>query len=109
MHFRRRSCRLPLDTPSTQVCAATFEPRYQAGAPLYEGANFLEAADFAFEFVEGHAPAGLEIQRIDGGARETVWMYSERRAAAVAESRKSLTETFGFDPTSWNAGRHFNP
>jgi hypothetical protein len=92
-----------------QVCAATFEPRYQAGAPLYESANFLEAADFAFEFVEDHAPAGLEIQRIAGGARETVWMYSERRAAAVAESRKSLTETFGFDPTSWNAGRRFNP
>lgn len=95
--------------PRYQVCASTFEPSYRTGSPLYESANFLEAADFAFEFVDDHDPAGLEIQRVSGSARETVWMYSERRAAAVAKSRKNLTETFGFDPTSWDAGRRFNP
>ncbi len=32
---------------------------------------------------------------------ETVWTYSDSRAAAKALSRKDLAETFGFDPTVW--------
>ncbi|MGB2951930.1 MAG: hypothetical protein WBB74_00900 [Gaiellaceae bacterium] len=95
--------------PVYRVCASVFEPSYRTGSALYESGNFLEAADFAFEFVDDHEPAALEIQRLDGETRETVWMYSESRAAAEAASRKSLTETFGFDPLKWGAGRRFNP
>lgn len=84
---------------------APSEPVYQVrhfGSVLYEGPNFLEAADFASELVEGEDPNALEIQRTRNDVRETVWTYS--RAAAEAASGKSLVETFGFDPTRWDAG-----
>ncbi len=76
------------------------EPAYQAGPVLHETANFLEAADFAYEYVQGHEPGALEIQRVDELTRETVWTYSEPRAEA--EPQKGLIETFGFDPTRWD-------
>jgi hypothetical protein len=94
--------------PIYKVCAGVFEPSYRVGSVLYESATFLEAADFACEFVEDHEPVALEIQRVEADKRETVWMYSEARAAAAAASRKSLTETFGFDPVEWTP-RRFNP
>jgi hypothetical protein len=80
------------------------EPAYSAGPVLHETANFLEAADFAYEYVQGHEPEALEIQRVDALTRETVWSYSEPRAEAESAARKSVLETFGFDPTRWGAG-----
>lgn len=84
-----------------QVREVVYEPRYQALHVLYESVSFLEAADYAAEFVEDHQPDGVEIQRADGRDRETVWTYSKGRAVANAASRKPLAETFGFDPTLW--------
>lgn len=94
--------------------AAVGEPVYRVfvlaeegaepGPALYETANFLEAADFAFEFVEAHEPPVLEIQRVEGERRESVWSYSEDRANAAAASRRELVDTYGFDPIRWNAG-----
>jgi hypothetical protein len=72
------------------------------GCVLYETANFLEAADFAFEFVEANEPYALEIERVEAGRSETVWSYSEDRANAAAESRRDLVDTYGFDPIRWN-------
>ena len=88
--------------PTYQVWEVVLEPSYRALSVLYSSANFLDAADFAFEFVDEHEPEALEIQRAEGAKRETLWAYSARRAAALAESRKDLTETFGFDPTTWD-------
>jgi hypothetical protein len=85
-----------------EVWEVGYEPRYQAQNVLYESASLLEAVDFAAEFVEDHDPDGVEIQRVDGKARETVWTYSESRADATAASRKGLAEIFGFDPTLWD-------
>jgi hypothetical protein len=87
--------------PKYNVFEVIFEPGYQRRMPLFESANFLEAADFAFEFVEEHDPAALEIHRSLGAAQETVWNYSASRAAAVNDERKELVQTFGFDPTTW--------
>lgn len=84
-----------------RVREVVYDPRYQARQVLYESVSFLEAADFAAEFVEDHDPDGVEIQRAEDGARETVWTYSQSRAAANAAARKPLSETFGFDPTLW--------
>lgn len=94
--------------------AAVGEPVYQVfvlseegaepGSALCETANFLEAADFAFEFVDAHEPPVLEIQRVEGDRRESVWSYSEDRANAAAASRRDLVDTYGFDPIRWNAG-----
>jgi hypothetical protein len=84
-----------------QVCEVGYDPRYQARQVIYESASFLEAVDFAAEYVEDADPDGIEIQRADGETRETVWTYTESRAAAAAAAKKGLAETFGFDPTLW--------
>jgi len=93
------------DEPVYQVFEVSFEPGFQRRAALYENANFLEAADFAFEYVEAHDPPALEIHRTHGAAQETVWSYSASRAAAVTAERKALAETFGFDPVRWGNKR----
>jgi hypothetical protein len=94
--------------PSYRVHEIVYEPTYQQGSILYQSTNFLEAADFACEFVEQRNPQGLEIQKTDGPASETVWTYSEKRAAAEAVSRKRLVETFGFDPMRWDTRGRFD-
>ena len=53
------------------------------------------------EFVQEHEPDALEIERVHGDENETVWTYSENRAAAARAAQKDLVETFGFDPTRW--------
>jgi hypothetical protein len=87
--------------PVYKVLEVHFEPGRERRIAIYENPNFLEAADFAFEYVEGHEPDALEIQRLEGDRQETVWNYSATRAAAVNAERKGLAETFGFDPTRW--------
>ena len=57
------------------------------------------------EYVQDHGPEALEIERIDGNEQETVWTYSETRAAAAELARKDLVDTFGFDPTKWDPNR----
>ena len=86
--------------PIYRVCEVRSEG--DPGRVLYDSANFLEAADFAFEFVQAHEPPALEIQRVEGERRESVWSYSEDRANAAAESRRELVDTYGFDPIRWN-------
>jgi hypothetical protein len=86
-----------------QVCEIAYDPRHRAQDVIYESASFLEAVDFAAEYVEEVEPDAIEIQRVDGDARETVWTYSDTRAAATAASKKGLAETFGFDPTLWGS------
>ncbi|MGZ4416309.1 MAG: hypothetical protein ACXVRZ_18355, partial [Gaiellaceae bacterium] len=93
------------EEPVYKLFEVIFEPGYQRRTQLFESTNFLEAADHAFEFVEEHEPAALEIHRTAGAAQETVWNYSASRAAAVNEERKPLAETFGFDPTVWGKKR----
>ena len=93
------------DEPLYKVFEVHFEPGFQRRTSLYESPNFLEAADYAFEFVAEKDPAALEIQRTHGAAQETVWNYSASRAAAASAAQKSLIETFGFDPTRWGHDR----
>jgi hypothetical protein len=88
-----------------QVREVLYEPHYEAQHVLYKSVSFLEAADFAAELVDDREPDGVEIQRTDGTATQTVWTYSKTRAAASASSRKPLAETFGFDPTLWGTSR----
>jgi len=95
----------PVAEPVYRVYNVTFRHGFQERGSLCESANFLEAADFAMEYVQEHNPDALEIERIDGEQQETVWTYSESRAAAAELARKDLVETFGFDPTRWNPNR----
>jgi hypothetical protein len=91
--------------PVYRVYGVTFRHGFQERAGLCESANFLDAADFAMEYVQNNSPEALEIERIDGDEQETVWTYSESRAAAAELARKDLVETFGFDPTRWAPNR----
>ena len=91
------------DQPMYQVWDVVYEPVYKRVSVLYETTNFLEAADYACDVVDRQQPDGLEIQRVDGGDTETVWTHSQKRADATATASKSLVETFGFDPTRWDA------
>jgi hypothetical protein len=84
-----------------RVRDVSYAPRYRPDDILYESPSFLEAVDYAAEFVEDVDPEGVEIERWDGTSGETVWTYSDSRAAATAASRRNLAETFGFDPTLW--------
>jgi hypothetical protein len=95
----------PSAEPVYRVYNVTFRQGFQQRSSLCENANFLEAADFAMEYVQDHGPEALEIERIDGEQQETVWTYSETRAAAAELARKDLVDTFGFDPTRWNPNR----
>ena len=94
--------------PRYRVHEVAYEPTYRVGPLLYETTNFLEAADFACELVERRNPEALEIQKSEGHASETVWTYSQSRAAAEASSRKNLVQTFGFDPMRWDARGRFD-
>jgi hypothetical protein len=85
-----------------EVWEVALAPNYRANCVVYTSANFLDAVDFAFEFIEEHEPDALEIQRREGRRSEVLWTYSARRAAAVADSRRDLVDTFGFDPTTWD-------
>ena len=93
------------DEPLYKLFEVIFEPGYQRRTELFESANFLETADYAFEFVDEHDPAALEIHRTHGAAQETVWNYSASRAAEVNAERKDLAQTFGFDPIIWGKKR----
>jgi hypothetical protein len=94
-----------VDEPVYKLFEVIFEPGYQRRTELFESANFLEAADYAFEFVDENNPAGLEIHRTQGAAQEAVWSYSAERAAALGADRTELVDTFGFDPTLWGKKR----
>jgi hypothetical protein len=85
------------------VADVVFDPDYRPTSILYSSTNLLEASEFAMEHVDEHEPKALEIQRVSGTTRETVWTYSEARAAALVASRKRPVETFGFDPVNWGA------
>jgi hypothetical protein len=91
----------PPREPVFRVYNVTFLRGFQERTSVWESANFLEAADFAMEFVQDHSPDALEIERVNGVEQETVWAYSESRAAAESLARKDLVDTFGFDPTKW--------
>jgi hypothetical protein len=91
----------PAAEPVYRVYKVTFRHGFQERSSLCESANFLEAADFAMEYVQEQQPEALEIERIDGDAQETVWTYSESRAEAANLARRDLVDTFGFDPTRW--------
>lgn len=97
--------------------------RHAAGRPIYEVreflegepaldlgcrrecADFLEAVDFALEYLEEYDAlregkvSALEIVRVQGDERETVWTYSHSREPSV---HQDLVGLWGFDVTHWH-------
>ena len=80
----RSRCRCP---PASRATWSTRPTSRATGAlcrRLDEGPNFLDAADFASEYIDQKEPTAVEIERKDGGDVETVWLYSPPRAPADA-------------------------
>ena len=102
-HSPRQVC--PRSTPATERAPATGrplsdEPVYElcevatGGHPrLQSGSSFLEACDVAFEFIEENDPAELEIVRIRGEERETVWTYRRSESAAASGAQAPPTSS----------------
>jgi hypothetical protein len=88
----------PSDMPVYEVIEVKLDGYYEERTELHETENFLEAADYACEFMESHRPGRLEIHRKLGPLRETVWDYDARRVAEIKSAGKELVGTFGFDP-----------
>ena len=62
----RPSCSAAAPTQVTyQVCEIGYDPRHRARDVIYESASFLEAVDFAGEYVEEVDPDAIEIHRVD--------------------------------------------
>jgi hypothetical protein len=65
--------------------------------PLFRTDSFLEATDFAFEYLAAESPTRLEIVRLRGANRERVWEYDREASSAVDD----LVDVYGFDPNAW--------
>jgi hypothetical protein len=55
-----------------------------AGPLLHSCRSFLDACDFAFDYVEEHDPDALEISLVTGESRMQVWSYARSDATATA-------------------------
>jgi hypothetical protein len=93
---------VPAGHPTYEVVTVGFPGERRSRPVLYAGPNFLDAADYACEYIDREEPAAVEIQRRDEDGCETVWTYSRERASAEADAGKRLVETFGFDPARWD-------
>jgi hypothetical protein len=87
------------EEPLYEVVEVRLDGEYVQPTQLYETQNFLEAADYACTFMENNTPERLEIHRLQGSLRETVWEYNASRAAETKANGKELVGTFGFDPS----------
>ena len=67
---------------------------------VFRSEAFLDAVDFAFEYLEAESPERLRIFRILGRKREEVWSY-EPETAAGSEKQEDLVDVFGYDVVRW--------
>jgi hypothetical protein len=73
---------------------------------VFRSDAFLDAVDFAFEYLEAESPEQLRIFRVLGRKREEVWAYGPAAAAAEAvEQPHDLLEVYGFDVVNWRGPR----
>ena len=75
-----------------------YEVKEPGRAALFSTDSFLEATDFAFEYLAAEAPDVLEIVRQRGAERERVWQCDQRGEPIAGAN---LIDTYGFDPNAW--------
>ncbi len=87
------------DAPPTSRFAddSSYEVLEPRGAALFSTDSFLEATDFAFEYLGAESPRRLEIVRVRDSARERVWSYD----ADAPDDSRDLVERYGFQPNAW--------
>lgn len=77
---------------------SVYEVKEPGRAALFTTDSFLEATDFAFEYLSAESPDMLEIVRQRGPERERVWECDQR---VVPAGGGDATKVYGFDPNSW--------
>ena len=81
---------------------SVYEVKGPGRKPLFVTDSFLEATDFAFEYLAAEAPDVLEIVRVRGRERESVWQCDQRGAPAA---KAGSVDRYGFDPNGWTGPR----
>jgi hypothetical protein len=77
-----------------------YEVKEPGGAALFSTDSFLEATDFAFEYLAAEAPDVLEIIRQRGNDRVRVWQCDQHGEPLAAKPDDPIA-TYGFDPNAW--------
>jgi hypothetical protein len=80
-----------------------YEVKEPGSAALFSTDSFLEATDFAFEYLAAEVPDVLEIVRQRGADRECVWQCDQRGEPVVGDN---TIATYGFDPNSWTGPKY---
>jgi hypothetical protein len=88
------------ETTSTSRCPddSSYEVMEPRGAALFSTDSFLEATDFAFEYLGAESPRTLAIVRVRASDREQVWSYD----ADAPDDSPDLVERYGFQPNAWS-------
>jgi len=68
---------------------------------VFRSEAFLDAVDFAFEYLEAESPERLRIFRLLGRKREEVWSYGPETAAETEGEPRDLLEVYGYDVMRW--------
>jgi predicted nucleic acid-binding protein len=68
---------------------------------VFRSEAFLDAVDFAFEYLEAESPERLRIFRVLGRKREEVWTYGREAAAEIEEQPRDLLDVYGYDVMNW--------
>ena len=76
-----------------------YEVKEPGGSALFTTDSFLEATDFAFEYLAVESPEVLEIVRERRGERERVWQCDQHGEPPAG--RVDTIATYGFEPNSW--------
>ena len=94
------------EAPTRQPSRFTDDWLYEVGEPTeqpgFRTDSFLEATDFAFEYLTAESPPVLEIVRQRGTERESVWQCDQRGEPLAAGS-----PSYGFDPNAWTGPKLF--
>jgi len=78
---------------------ATYEVKEPGRAPRFTTDSFLEATDFAFEYLAIESPEVLEIVRDRDRRRECVWQCDQRGLPTGTPA--TMYDRYGFDPNTW--------
>jgi hypothetical protein len=84
---------------------SVYEVKTPGRKSLFTTDSFLEATDFAFEYLAAESPDVLEIVRARGPERERVWECDQRGTPANAPGGIDL---YGFDPNAWSGPQSFS-
>jgi adenylate cyclase len=77
-----------------------YEVKEPGVAALFSTDSFLEATDFAFEYLAAESPDVLEIIRQRGADRERVWQCDQNGEPLAGKADDPIA-TYGFDPNAW--------